>query len=187
MNMHYISTDIAICQVEEEGLNDKIKSFRSSLLLKGSRESRGEKPLVATAVAKYSKEHAAERALLILKNAGRGAKICPADGQLSKKLGKGVSLCRTTLTNVTFFTLKWASFVSPHPFHAQAASLRSAAGEPPTRVPPRENNSLDCFRSPSCVSLTLFKRARSAACTFWRFRDCGRDQRAPPFGNPQAF
>ena len=90
MNMHYISTDIAICQVEEEGLNDKIKSFRSSLLLKGSRESRGEKPLVATAVAKYSKEHAAERALLILKNA------------LSKKSGKGVSLCKTMLTKVLY-------------------------------------------------------------------------------------
>ena len=30
-------------------------------------------------------------------------------------LGKGVSLCRTTLTNETFCTLERASFVPPHP------------------------------------------------------------------------
>ena len=63
-----------------------------------------------------------------------------------------------------------------------------SVGDPRRGFPRAKTVHRTDFRSPSCVSLTLLKRARSAACSFWSVsRSAERDQRVLPFGFPQAF
>ena len=94
--------------------------------------------------------------------------------------------------------LDWQGKSPPATLSLQAASLRSAAGnflavarksgEPPTRVPPRRNRSLNGLLLPFLRFAYAFKKSTLDRVLFLGIsRSAERDQRALPFGNLPTF